>query len=53
MITEFIGSAHADLIDRQKLLRNLMVIELIVQILQNYDPSSSSDRYTFSDKFIW
>ena len=45
MITEFVGSAYADLIDRQKLLRNLMVIELVVQILKNHNRESSSDRY--------
>ena len=51
MITEFIGSAHADLIDRQKLLRNLMVVELIVQMLRNHNPNSSSDRYILMSSF--
>lgn len=44
MVTEFIRSAHADLIDRQKLLRNLMIVELVVEILKNHNPQSSSDR---------
>ena len=54
MITEFIGSAHADLIDRQKLLRNLMVIDLIVKILKilkDYNPSASIDRYILIRSF--
>ena len=52
MITEFIGSAQADLIDRQKLLRNLMVIKnLTVEILKNHDPASSSDRYILMSSF--
>ena len=44
MMTKFIGSGHADLLDRQKLLRNLMVIELIIQILKNHNTDLSCDR---------
>ena len=37
--------AHPCMKDHQKLLRNLMIIELIVQILEGYDPKASDARY--------
>ena len=45
MMTKFIGSGHADLLDRQKLLRNLKVIELIIETLKVHNPELSQDRY--------
>ena len=55
MVIEFVKSAHADLIDRQKLLRNLMIVELVVQILKNHNPESSSDRWlsTYIYSFLY
>ncbi|XP_065894275.1 inositol 1,4,5-trisphosphate-gated calcium channel ITPR1-like isoform X2 [Dysidea avara] len=37
VIIKFVDSANVDLIDRQKLLRYLMIIEMIVKILEIYE----------------
>ena len=44
MMTKFIGSGHVDLLNRQKLLRNLMVIELVIQMLEIHNPELPQDR---------
>ena len=37
--------AHPRMKDHQKLLRNLMIIELILRILEGYDPKAPDARY--------
>ena len=43
--------AHPRMKDHQKLLRNLMIIELIVRILEGYDPKASDARYVCVSAF--
>ncbi|XP_065902252.1 inositol 1,4,5-trisphosphate receptor type 2-like [Dysidea avara] len=43
-LADFMQYAHPRMKDHQKLLRNLMIIELIVQILEGYDPKASDAR---------
>ena len=44
MIAKFVDSAHVDVIGHQKLLRNLMIIEMMVKILEIYKPNNVSCR---------
>jgi len=39
--------AHPRMKDHQKLLRNLMIIELILRILDGYDPKAVDARYAY------
>ncbi|XP_065910466.1 inositol 1,4,5-trisphosphate-gated calcium channel ITPR1-like [Dysidea avara] len=42
VIAKFVDSAHVDVIGHQKLLRNLMIIEMMVKILEIYKPNNVS-----------
>ena len=43
-LSDFIKYAHPRMKDHQKLLRNLMVLEMVVRILEKFDPKAQYAR---------
>lgn len=44
-LSDFIKYAHPRMKDHQKLLRNLMILEMVVRVLEQFDPKAQHARY--------
>lgn len=51
-LSDFIKYAHPRMKDHQKLLRNLMVLEMVVRILEKFDPNAPSAKYSHINALI-
>ena len=45
-LSDFIKYAHPRMKDHQKLLRNLMILEMVMRVLEKFDPKSQYARYS-------
>ena len=43
-LTDFVKHAYPRMKDHQKLLRNLMVLEMVMSILEKFDPKADHAR---------
>jgi len=43
-LTDFVKNGYPRMKDHQKLLRNLMVLEMVMSILEKFDPRSDHSR---------
>ena len=52
-LSDFIKYAHPRMKDHQKLLRNLMILEMLKRVLDKFDPDSQHARYSHVSVCIW
>lgn len=43
-LSDFMKYAHPRMKDHQKLLRNLMILEMVMRVLENFNPKSKHAR---------